>query len=60
MTQSQFAKALGVGQTCISDVENGRRRVSPDLRIRIAQRFGTGEDIVEAIERAKESAKLAL
>lgn len=60
MTQEDFAKALGVSQACISDVENGRRNVSRGLRIKIAQRFGTGEDIIEAITRAKESAKLAL
>ncbi|MDR6779676.1 MULTISPECIES: helix-turn-helix transcriptional regulator [Paenibacillus] len=60
MTQASFAEALAVSQSCISDVENGRRTVSRDLRIKIAQVFGTGDDVLAAIQRAKESTKLAL
>ncbi|ALP36346.1 MULTISPECIES: helix-turn-helix transcriptional regulator [Paenibacillus] len=60
MTQAGFAEALAVSQSCISDVENGRRTVSRDLRIKIAQVFGTGDDVLAAIQRAKESTKLAL
>ncbi|GAA0134738.1 hypothetical protein YSY43_15780 [Paenibacillus sp. YSY-4.3] len=60
MTQNEFAKELGVSQACICAVENGHRNVSSGLRIKIAQRFGTGDEIIEAITRAKESAKLAL
>ncbi|WP_223068100.1 helix-turn-helix transcriptional regulator [Paenibacillus caui] len=60
MTQAEFADALGVSQSLVSDVENGRRAVSRDLRIKIAQTFGTGDDIMTAIARAKESGKLAL
>lgn len=60
MTQSQFGEALGVSQSCVSDVENGRRNVSRDLRIKIAQVFGTGDEVLTAIQRAKESDKLAL
>ncbi|KOY12601.1 helix-turn-helix transcriptional regulator [Paenibacillus xylanivorans] len=60
MTQAQFAEALNVSQSCVSDVENGRRNVSRDLRIKLAQVFGTGDDVLMAIQRAKESDKLAL
>ncbi|MBR2265435.1 MAG: helix-turn-helix domain-containing protein [Paludibacteraceae bacterium] len=60
MTQLQFAEALGVSQSCVSDVENGRRNVSRDMRIKIAQVFGTGDEVLTAIQRAKESDKLAL
>ncbi|MEK4115609.1 helix-turn-helix transcriptional regulator [Paenibacillus sp. FSL W8-0919] len=60
MTQADFANKLRVSQSLISDVENGRRGVTRNLRVKIAQTFGTGPDIVEAIERAKESEKLAL
>ncbi|MCM3497669.1 MULTISPECIES: helix-turn-helix transcriptional regulator [Paenibacillus] len=60
MSQQDFADALRVSRQCITAVECGYRAVSSNLRIRIAQTFGTGPDIVEAIERAKESEKLAL
>ncbi|MDR9748812.1 helix-turn-helix transcriptional regulator [Paenibacillus taichungensis] len=60
LTQSQFAEALNVSQSCVSDVENGRRNVSRDMRIKLAQVFGTGDDVIEAIRRAKDSDKLAL
>ncbi|MCP1186455.1 helix-turn-helix transcriptional regulator [Paenibacillus sp. 1781tsa1] len=60
MTQAQFAEVLNVSQSCVSDVENGRRNVSRDMRIKIAQKFGTGEDVLTAIQRARESDKLAL
>lgn len=54
------ADTLGVSQALVSDVECGRRAVSRDLRIKIAQVFGTGDDVMTAIQRAKESGKLAL
>ncbi|MEK5415425.1 MULTISPECIES: helix-turn-helix transcriptional regulator [unclassified Paenibacillus] len=60
MTQAAFADTLGVSQALVSDVECGRRAVSRDLRIKIAQVFGTGDDVMTAIQRAKESGKLAL
>lgn len=60
MTQEDFAKILNVSRSCIAAVESGFRPVSPALRIKIAQTFGTGEDITEAITRARESEKLAL
>lgn len=60
MTQPEFADALNVSRSCIAAVESGHRPVSQTLRFKIAQTFGTGDDILEAITRAKESAKLAL
>jgi len=60
MTQPEFAAAVKVSQSLVWAVENGQRSVSDSLRIKIAQTFGTGDDIVEAIARAKESSKLAL
>ncbi|RED32417.1 helix-turn-helix domain-containing protein [Paenibacillus sp. VMFN-D1] len=60
MSQQEFADALHVSRQCITAVECGYRAVSSNLRIRIAQKFGTGPDIVEAIERAKQSENLAL
>ncbi|MGC6589841.1 helix-turn-helix transcriptional regulator [Paenibacillus sp. Dod16] len=60
MSQQDFADALRVSRQCITAVECGYRAVSSNLRIKIAQTFGTGPDVMEAIERAKESSKLAL
>ncbi|WP_110930589.1 helix-turn-helix transcriptional regulator [Paenibacillus bouchesdurhonensis] len=60
MVQNEFAQALNVSRSCIAAVESGHRPVSHALRIKIAQKFGTGDEIIEAITRAKESAKLAL
>ncbi|CDN45392.1 helix-turn-helix transcriptional regulator [Paenibacillus sp. P22] len=58
LTQVQFAECLGVSQSLICDVENGRRNVSPNLRVRIALECGAGEDVIETLARAKASSKL--
>ncbi|RAI96870.1 helix-turn-helix protein [Paenibacillus pabuli] len=60
MRQTDFAEALSVSRSCIAAVEGGHRPVSYNLRIRIAQVFGTGDDVITAIQRAKDSDKLAL
>lgn len=60
MSQQEFADALRVSRQCITAVECGYRAVSSNLRIKVAQTFGVGEDIIQAIERAKDSDKLAL
>lgn len=60
MTQSDFAAALNVSQSCIASAESGYRGVSDNLRVRVAQRFGMGEDVLNAIAAAKASAGLAL
>lgn len=60
MNQVEFAEALSVSRSCIAAVEGGYRPVSSNLRIRIAQKFGTGDDVLTAIQRAKDSNKLTL
>lgn len=60
MSQDEFAGALSVSRSCIAAVETGRRIVSHTLRVKIAQVFGTGDDVLTAIQRAKESDKLVL
>jgi transcriptional regulator with XRE-family HTH domain len=60
MTQVQFAEKLRVSTSLICDVEKGRRAVSDNLRIKIAQTFGTGDDVVEAIKLARDSERLSL
>lgn len=57
-TQKQFAAHLGVSRSLISSVEAGLRAVSLKLQIKIAQLAGIGDEIVEAIERARYSATL--
>lgn len=60
MTQSQFAAALGLSKSCVASAESGYRNVSDNLRVRVAQRFGMGEEILEAIAAAKTSASLVV
>jgi transcriptional regulator with XRE-family HTH domain len=60
MTQSQFAAALGVSDSCIGSAESGYRNVSDNLRVRVAQRFGMSAAVLEAIAAAKASANLAI
>jgi len=60
MTQAEFGESIGYSQTYLAAIEAGSKAVSDDVRIRIAQVYGTGDDIKEAITRAKESVNLAL
>ncbi|MFD1955830.1 helix-turn-helix transcriptional regulator [Paenibacillus thailandensis] len=60
MSQSEFAAALKVSRSLIEAVENERRAVSHNLRIRIAQTFDVTDEMLELIRRAKDSGKLAL
>lgn len=59
LTQTEFAEKLRVSPSLISGIESGQRRVTRDMRIKIAQVFGTGDEIDEAIARARESEKWA-
>lgn len=58
MTQVQFAAMLNVSPSSIAAVESGYRAVSHNLRIKIAQTVGMGDEIIEAIAAAKASSKL--
>lgn len=60
LSQREFASMLKVSRSVIAAVESRHRSVSDNLRIRIAQTFGCGDEVIEAITRAKESSKLAL
>ncbi|MGO4372711.1 helix-turn-helix transcriptional regulator, partial [Paenibacillus sp. MCAF20] len=60
MTQSEFSAALNVSQSCVASAESGYRGVSDKLRVKVAQRFGMGEDVLNAIAAANASANLAL
>jgi antitoxin HigA-1 len=58
LSQGDFSEQLGISQSLLSMVENGKRPVSDRIRIRIAQAFGIGEETIEAIRRAKLSDRL--
>lgn len=60
MTQAAFAEKLRVSPALISLVESGQRSVTQELQIKIALEFGAGPDVMQAIERARESKRLAL
>lgn len=60
LTQVQFAAMLNVSASCIAAVESGHRAVSHNLRIKIAQAVGMGDEIIQAIVAAKASQTLAL
>lgn len=57
-TQEQFAAQLGVSRSLIASVEAELRAVSLKLQIKIAQFVGVGDEIVEAIQRARFSSTL--
>lgn len=58
MTQQTFATHLGVSLSAIKAVETNQRRVSENMRFRIAQAFDLNPDVLEAIRRAKASSKI--
>ena len=41
LTQAQLAERLGVKQHHISEIENGKRGISPDMARRLAEALGT-------------------
>ena len=41
ISQTELAKDLGVSFRTINEIVNQKRRISPEMAIRLAQRFGT-------------------
>lgn len=60
LSREEFAERLGVSRSTIEAVENGRRKVSTNLRIKIAQTFDLTDDVIAAIERAHKAEKVAI
>lgn len=52
MSQQQLAQRLGVAQNTVSNWENGRRKVEPDMLVRLAQMFGVTADYLLGTEPA--------
>lgn len=46
LTQSRLAARLNVSQRSYSYYENGKRVISPDLLVRLAQFYGTSVDYI--------------
>jgi antitoxin HigA-1 len=51
LTQAKLARALGVPRLTISEIALGKRRVTPDIAIRLAIYFGTGVDLWLGLQR---------
>ena len=60
LSQREFAKHLGVSYSTISAIESGRRKVTKNMRIKIAQTFDLNDDVITAIERAHKAEKVAV
>lgn len=58
LTQKELAEKLGMSQPHLCDIENGRRRVTEDMRKRLAMMFGVSDELIEALRRAKMSHRL--
>lgn len=58
-TQARFAAEIGVSRSLISNVEANLRAVSLKLQVKIAQFAGVGDEICEAIDRARYSDRLS-
>lgn len=52
MSQSEFAKAIGVSQQTVAAVESGKRSVSDRVRYRISALFEV-EETIEIVRRAR-------
>lgn len=60
LTQREFAKLLGVSYSTIGAIESGRRKVTKNMRIKIAQTFDLTDEVIAAIERAHKVVKLTV
>lgn len=60
LTQREFAERLGVDNTTICAIERGKRKVSDNMRIKIAQTFDLNDDVIAAIERAHKAENVAI
>jgi transcriptional regulator with XRE-family HTH domain len=58
MTQKDLAQKLGISPSYLCEMEAGRKRVTEDMRKRLAMMFGVGDELVEALRRAKMSERL--
>lgn len=57
MTQQQVADRLGMARSSYEACEAGRRRITPNLRMKVAQRFELTEDVFDAVARTREAEK---
>jgi transcriptional regulator with XRE-family HTH domain len=50
MTQKEFGDLLGVSESTIAAIENGRRRISDQVRARLAQKVEVNDDLIYFLE----------
>lgn len=50
MTQRQFAELLGVSESTVAAIENGRRPISDHIRVSLAEQGGADEDFLYFLE----------
>lgn len=50
MTQKEFGKLLGISESTIAAIENGRRQISDQVRARMAQNIEVDDDLVYFLE----------
>ncbi|MCA1059764.1 helix-turn-helix domain-containing protein [Rossellomorea aquimaris] len=56
-TQVQWAEFLGVSESTVAAIENGRRRVSDTVRARLAQKVSIDDDLMsffDSLEKFKQ------
>jgi transcriptional regulator with XRE-family HTH domain len=52
LSQSEFAKKLGVSETTVCLIEKGERRVTDRVRMRLAKHFELTPEFLDYVERA--------
>lgn len=50
MTQKEFGDLLGVSESTIAAIENGRRKISDQVRARLAQKVEVNDDLIYFLE----------
>lgn len=53
MSQSEFADFLQIGQSSVSKIEAGQRRVSDGIRAKIARQFEVTDEFQDFVDRNK-------
>ncbi len=52
MTQTEFARRLGVSRLTVSELLHGKRAMSPDMALRVGKLLGNGPDVWLRMQQA--------
>lgn len=58
MTQKQFAELLGVSESTVAAIENGRRSISDNIRASLVEQGGADEDFLNFLESLEKISKI--